>query len=133
MLDRLFLLLLAVLELTSASCGGAGSASESNVAGRWCGAPVATAADCVGDQVVYLDLQQTGTTVTGQSCLKYNTDCFDIQAANLTANHLTYFYTFGVDRVDAALTFDGGSNTLTGTYDSTKCSCQVPLVEHRVQ
>jgi hypothetical protein len=130
----------ALIAASVAGCGtpGAGTgeqeggSSGASVTGAWCGMQVATAADCLGDQVVYLELQQAGSVVTGRSCEQYNTGCYDLQAGALAGAQLTYFYTFDVDRVDATLTVDDVSSTLTGEYDSTKCTCQIPELLHRI-
>jgi len=45
---------------------------------------------------------------------------------------LTFFYTFGVNRVDARLTLSEDQQVLVGAYTSTKCVCDVPVTLHRV-
>jgi hypothetical protein len=64
---------LAVLPLTvclacSDGGGNGGSSGGGDVSGAWCGMQVATATECVGDEVVYAEFAQSGTTVIGQSC-----------------------------------------------------------------
>ena len=116
----------------SGSSSTDGSSGLSDVSGAWCGANVATAVECVGDEVGYLELTQSGETVSGQSCEAFEHDCQAVQAGTFSGNHLSYFYTFDVYRVDAS--FDVASaTTLHGTFHSDKCNCDQPLTLHRVK
>jgi hypothetical protein len=122
--------LVATFVLSGCSSGGGPPSSEGNVSGAWCGLQVGTAADCVGDEVIYAELTQTGTAVTGMSCEDYLDDCFPLDNGSVVGDHLTYRYTFAPDHVDADLTLSADGQSLTGTYASTKCSCQVPETLH---
>ncbi len=116
--------------LLGSGCSGESQSSSSNVSGRWCGAAVGTAAECVGDEVEYLELSQAGDTVTGVVCEAYGKECYDVQAGLAQAGKLTLFYTFSGERVDVAL--DVGNATLAGTFTSTKCACSLPITLHRI-
>jgi hypothetical protein len=127
---------LAVIPLAAflACSGGNGSASGSgDVNGAWCGLQVTTAADCVGnDDAIYTEFAQSGSTVTGQSCEYYLAACYTIENGSLTGANLVFDYTFSPDRVDASLTLSADGQTLSGTYASTKCSCDVPVTLYRL-
>ena len=126
---------LAILPLVAWSgCGGGnGVAPGASVTGAWCGLQVTAAADCTGDnEPIYAELAQSGTTVTGRSCEYYLAGCYAIENGSLTGTNLVFDYTFSPDRVDANLDLSADSQTLTGTYASTKCSCDVPVTLHRL-
>jgi hypothetical protein len=112
---------------------GNGGAPGGDVSGAWCGLPVTTAEACVGDEPIYAELGQAGTTVTGQSCEYYLGGCYPIENGSLTGTRLVFDYEFSPDRVDASLTLSADTQTLTGTYASTKCSCDVPVTLPRLQ
>lgn len=117
--------------LAAACCGGCAGA-EVELSGAWCGKQVATAAECVGDEVEYLELTQVADTVTGRVCEAYDKDCNDIQSGAVSDERFTFFYTFSSDRVDAA--FDVvDTNLMQGSFFSTKCACNLPLTLHRIQ
>ena len=128
---RLTLTVVAVLLGCSNSSGT--SPGNGDVSGAWCGIDVATASACLGDSVVYAEFTQTGSTVTGQSCERYLTQCYPIENGAVTNGALVFDYLFTPYRVDATLTLtsDGGA-LLTGKYTSTKCTCDVPLTLHRL-
>jgi hypothetical protein len=90
------------------------------------------AAACVGDEPIYAEFAQAGTTVTGQSCERYMAGCYAIENGSFTGGTLTYDYTFSPDRVDASLTLSADGQALAGTYASTKCACDVPVTLHRL-
>ena len=106
------------------------SGSTTSVTGHWCGATAATSAKCLGDEVEYLELTQTGNSVTGIACEAYQKDCYAVQSGLFESGALSYYYTFDSFRVDADLTLTNG--TLTGSYHSDKCDCDVPLTFHSV-
>jgi hypothetical protein len=131
-------LLIALAILPAAACltcsgSNGGASGGSALTGAWCGLQVTTAADCVGNNdAIYAEFTQTGTTVTGQSCEYYLAGCYPIENGSLTGQALTFDYTFSPDRVDASLTLSADGQTLSGTYASTKCSCDVPVTLHRL-
>jgi hypothetical protein len=125
--------LTVVLLVVGLACSaGNGGAPGGDVSGAWCGLPVTTAEACVGDEVIYAELGQAGSTVTGQSCEYYLGACYPIENGSLMATTLVFDYTFSPDRVDASLILSADGQTLTGTYASTKCSCDVPVTLHRL-
>ena len=126
---------LAVLLLAAgpACSDGNGAGPRGDVSGAWCGLQVTTAEACVGDEPIYAELGQSGSTVTGQSCEYYVGGCYPIENGSLMGTTLVFDYTFSPDRVDASLTLSDDGQTLAGTYASTKCSCQVPVTLHRLQ
>lgn len=114
------------------SDGNGGASAGGDVSGAWCGLQITTAAACVGDEVIYAEFAQSGTTVTGRSCEYYLAGCYAIENGSLTGEALVFDYTFSPDRVDASLTLSADGQTLAGTYASTKCSCEVPVTLHRL-
>jgi hypothetical protein len=108
------------------------SSSAGDVTGAWCGIDVATASACVGDEVVYAELAQTGTAVTGRACEYYLAGCYTIENGAFTNGELVFDYVFAPDRVDATLTLASDGGTLTGKYTSTKCTCDLPVTLHRL-
>lgn len=108
------------------------STSTGDVSGAWCGIDVATASACVGDEVVYAELVQTGTTVTGRACEYYLAGCYTIENGAFTNGELVFDYVFAPDCVDASLTLASDGGTLTGKYTSTKCTCDLPVTLHRL-
>jgi len=127
-LPRGWLAVVVLLGSGLACSGGNDGAPGGDVSGAWCGLLVTTAEACVGDEVM---LGQAGTTVTGQSCEYYLGGCYPIENGSLSGSTLVFDYTFSPDRVDASLTLSADVQTLTGTYASTKCSCDVPVMLHR--
>jgi hypothetical protein len=119
------------LAVLTCGCGGDSSDDSLNVGGEWCGRAVATAAECVGDEVGYLRVSQTGAAVSGRMCEAYEKDCNELQAGEVAGTHFTFFYEFSEFRVDAA--FDAqGKNALRGSFHSTKCGCDIPMTLNRV-
>lgn len=122
------------LSLAIAGCSD-GKATEpaGEVSGHWCGAQVATAAECIGDEVIYLNLGESGDLVTGQACEAYAMGCEDVQAGRVTGSQFTFYYTFGTpsERVDGTFTLQDPA-TLSGSYRSTKCNCDIPVTLHRL-
>ena len=103
-----------------------------DVSGSWCGKKVSAAADCLGDEVEYLELTQAASgAVTGLSCEAFGKDCYDVQSGNYADGRLTYYYTFSSFRVDVDFT-SSERDTLTGTFHSNKCGCEVPFVVYRI-
>jgi hypothetical protein len=114
------------------SDGSGGSAGGGDVTGAWCGLDVTTAAACVGNEPIYAEFAQAGTTVTGQSCERYMAGCYAIENGSFVGEALSFDYTFSPDRVDASLILSADGQALAGTYASTKCSCDVPVTLHRL-
>lgn len=104
--------------------------SGGSVSGKWCGRDVASPEACVGDEVEYLDLVQSGSTVTGKICEAYEADCAPIENGKLSGAKLT----FGFDPQDvgglADLELSG--DVLDGTLHSDKCACELPFTFHRL-
>jgi hypothetical protein len=118
----------------AACCGGCADVDEGaevELSGAWCGKQVATAAECVGGEVEYLELTQVADTVTGRVCEAYDKDCNDIQSGTVSDERLTFFYTFSSDRVDADLDVVD-TNRMQGSFYSTKCACSQPFTFHRI-
>ena len=112
------------------STNSAGATAD--VTGSWCGKKVSAAADCLGDEIEYLELTQAVSgVVTGVSCEAFGKDCYDVQSGNYASGRLTYYYTFSSYRVDADFT-STDQNTLTGVFHSDKCGCEVPLILYRI-
>ncbi|HET9958454.1 MAG TPA: hypothetical protein VFQ61_28360 [Polyangiaceae bacterium] len=114
-----------------AACSGEATEPVPDVTGKWCGATVASAAECQGDEVGYLDIVQTGDRVTGKACEAYEKDCMVLQDARVQGKELTFFYTFLEYRVDAKLAIS--RDTLSGSYVSDKCNCEIPFTFNRVR
>jgi hypothetical protein len=103
-----------------------GSGGSVNVSGNWCGAAVDAATACTGSQVVYVEMAQSGSTVTGTACEYYRSGCYAIQDGFVAGNRLTFDYTFAPDSVTADFTVAADGRSMTGAYTSTKCGCQIP-------
>jgi hypothetical protein len=111
------------------ACGCGDDAAE--VGGAWCGRAVATAAECVGGEVQYLVLAQSGDRVSGRICEEYEKDCNDLQGGRVAGPNFSFFYEFASYRVDG--TFEAhSSNFLFGSLHSTKCDCETPKTLSRV-
>lgn len=110
----------------------AGRASDlDDVSGKWCGKQVSAAADCVGDEVSYLELAQTGNVVTGVRCEAYQKDCYELQSGTYRDDQLTFFYTFDEYRVDGD--FQRATNdTMSGALFSDKCACEIEQTLYRI-
>jgi hypothetical protein len=119
--------------LAAAACCGCsdGEGDAVDVSGAWCGKQVATAAECVGDEVEYLELNQAANVVTGKVCEAYDNDCNDIQSGTVAEERLDFFYTFSGFRVDATLDILDAS-TMRGSFTSNKCACSIALTMHRL-
>jgi hypothetical protein len=120
--------------LLAAACGSTSppAGQGGDVTGAWCGLEVTDAIACVGDEVVYAELAQVGTAVTGQSCERYMTGCYPLENGSLANGALAFHYTFSSGSVDAHLMLSADGRSLAGTYTSTKCACDVPVTLHRL-
>ena len=135
-----FLIALAILPAAAClTCSGGNGGASGALTGAWCGLQVTTAADCVGNNdAVYAEFAQTGTTVTGQSCEYYLarlsslTSIENVVPSPVGQRPDLLDYTFSPDSVHASLTLSADGQTLSGTYASTKCSCDVPVTLHRL-
>jgi len=113
-------------------CSDNPSVEPDDVTGHWCGKEVATSAECVGDEVEYLELTQAANgVVTGVNCEAFGKECYDVKSGSYANGRLTYYYTFDIFRVDGDFT-GTSANTLTGALHSDKCGCDVPITLHRV-
>jgi hypothetical protein len=101
-----------------------------DVSGQWCGRDVASAEACVGDEVEYLDLVQSGSQVTGQICEAYEKDCSPIENGKLLGSKLTFG--FDPEDVDGLADLDLSGDVLQGTLHSDKCACELPFTFHRL-
>jgi len=110
---------------------GCGDDDAIDVAGEWCGRAVATAAECVGDEVGYLKLAQSGSRVSGKMCEAYEKDCNDLQDGAVSEARFSFFYEFAGHRVDGAFEAHG-DDRLLGSLHSTKCGCDIPTTLSRV-
>lgn len=101
-----------------------------DVSGKWCGRDVASPEQCLGDEVEYLDLAQSGSQVTGKICEAYEADCAAVENGMLSGATLS----FGFDPEDvgglAKLELSG--DVLDGTLHSDKCACELPFTFHRL-
>ena len=117
--------------LGSADSGSQGDSGSTGVSGRWCGKEVSAAEQCTGDEVIYLEVAQSGSAVTGQACEAYNNGCYPLENGSFDKDQLSFRYTFTPDHVDASLTLSG--DTLSGTLSSTKADAPLPLTLHRIR
>ena len=113
-------------------CLACSSESESNasVAGQWCGVSVVSPEACVGDEVEYLDLEQSGTQVTGKICEAYEKDCAPLIGGRLDDGRLTFRYSPEVVR--GVADFRLNDDLLQGQIYSAKCGCELPFTFHRL-
>lgn len=100
------------------------------MSGNWCGRDVAAKEECQGDEVEYLELSQTGSTVTGQICEAYGKDCAPIENGKLEGSKLTFGFSPETVGGLADLTLSG--DTLSGNLHSDKCGCELPFTFHRL-
>ncbi len=117
--------------LVCAVCAGCSDPADVDVTGSWCGRPASSREQCQGDEVEYLDLVQSGQSVSGRICEAYDKDCQVIQSGAIENGRLSFFYEFGGYRGDASFETDG-DNTLRGAIRSSKCNCSVALSMQRV-
>jgi hypothetical protein len=116
--------------------GGAGGTSGVDVQGSWCGADVATPAQCVGDEVMYLEFTSSAGSLTGRFCDEYQGDCYDFTSASVAGNRVTIEYSWFESAyattfvVTGTFTLDG--DQMTGSLHSTKCNCDTPATLHRL-
>jgi hypothetical protein len=87
------------------------------VTGAWSGT--------VGKNATYLDLTQTGSTVTGKACDAPGsaTGCFDITNGLVAGDQFTGKYAAKDDNVTMTLKVAIDGKTMQGTYAMTKCAC----------
>ena len=107
-------------------CGG-----DEDVGGHWCGAEVDSDEQCLGDEVHFLELSQSGDEVTGVWCEEYRRECYPIENGQMDGDSFTARYSFSSGYVEASLTLDG--DILEGTIFASKCSCDLPTTLHRIQ
>jgi len=111
------------------SCSSSHELSGS-VAGKWCGSDVATPAECVGDEVEYLDLTQSGSSVDGKICEAYEKDCAPLQNGKLEGKRLSFEWNPVNIGGKADLELDG--DLLAGSLHADKCGCEVAYTFHRL-
>ena len=118
--------------LFSCSDEPAANSGASDVSGHWCGKQVATSAECLGDEVSYLELTESADgTVTGVRCEHFDKECYDLHEAAFSGGRLTFYYTFDIFRVDGDFA-SSAENTLSGKLHSDKCGCDVPTTLYRI-
>ena len=123
------------LDRPASACSGLATAAPSKAAvtsaAPGASLQVTTAAACVGDEPIYAELAQAGTTVTGQSCEYYlaGSGCYPIENGSLTGETTAPSTTRSrPDRVDASLTpIDRRSDRFRGDV----CEHQVLLRRRR--
>ena len=116
--------------LGALGCSDPNDETAASVAGKWCGREVTAAELCVGDEVEYLELEQSGSVVTGQICEAFEKDCAPIEDGKVSGSKLTFGFsptTVG-GRVDLELSGD----VMEGAIQSEKCACDVPFTFHRL-
>lgn len=119
-------LTLALLGAASAFIvSGCSADADGEVEGSWCGRAVETAEQCTGDEVVYAELQQSGSAVSGTICEAYEKECYPVEGGNFEDGTLTFSYSFQTNTVEGELALDG--DTLTGSFFSSKCDCSIPV------
>lgn len=101
-----------------------------DVTGKWCGREVSAPEQCLGDEVEYLELVQSGSTVTGQICEAYGKDCAPIENGTLEGTKLRFDFSPATVGGKADLQLSG--NQLSGALHSDKCSCELPFTFHRL-
>jgi hypothetical protein len=85
---------------------------------------------CRGDGIHYAELSTSGAAVTGRMCEAFDSECYNLLEGSLSGSELTFYYTFGTDRVDAALRLNG--DVLEGQLLSTKTSMPLVIRLHRI-
>jgi hypothetical protein len=110
----------------------AATISASSVAGQWCGSQVATAAECVGDEVLFVELADADGQLSGHNCEAFGKECYPLVDIGMSGRELQYSYEFAEYRVDAALTLGADGRTMSGTYFSNKCNCEIAVTLHRI-
>ncbi|MGC4087412.1 MAG: hypothetical protein QM756_05890 [Polyangiaceae bacterium] len=131
---RIALTMCLALMLGSGCSSDDGGPSETmDLTGHWCGAEVATSAECLGDEVFYLELQQSADdTVTGQACEAYGADeCYAVGNGKLNNTNFTFDYTFSGFTVTGSFSVKTRGR-LEGMLHSTKCGCDIPKTIYRV-
>ncbi|MES1186253.1 MAG: hypothetical protein ABUL60_20745 [Myxococcales bacterium] len=119
----------ACLSVLALSCAD-NQDTAGGVSGKWCGRDVASAEACVGDEVEYLDLVQSGSTVTGKICEAYEADCAPIENGKLSGAKLTLG--FDPQDVGGLADLELSGDVLDGTLHSDKCACELPFTFHRL-
>ena len=112
------------------ACSDADETAAGSVAGSWCGRDVSAPEQCVGDEVEYLELAQSGSQVTGQICEAYGKDCAPIEAGKLSGTKLTFG--FDPEDVGGLADLELSGDVLQGTLHSDKCACELPFTFHRL-
>lgn len=113
-----------------ANACSAPSTSVVGVEGQWCGKVVGRPQYCTGDGVDYAEFKVAGPAVTGKMCEAFGKACYDILQGALSGSELTFYYTFGSDRVDAVMTVS--ADTLDGHLLSTQTAEPVVITLHRI-
>jgi hypothetical protein len=116
--------------LLALACGGREQAAPGTVAGSWCGREVSTPEECLGREVEYLELSQSGSQVTGQICEAYEKDCAPIEDGRFSGGKLTFSYS--PVYVGGLANLELSGDVLQGTLHSDKCACETPFTFHRL-
>jgi hypothetical protein len=111
-----------------ASCSG--ESVSADVTGNWCGQDVGAKEQCQGDEVEYLELVQSDSSVTGQICEAYGKDCTPIEGGKVDGRKLTF--TFAPTSVGGKVDLELQGDTLVGTIHADKCDCELAFTFHRL-
>ena len=118
--------------VSNVACGSEAETPE-GLTGQWCGAHVGAPAECNG---AYLDITQSGSSVSGQACEWYEHDCYPLDNGTLSGAALTFDYSWTeagtTYTVNASLALSADGNTLSGSYHSSKCNCDTPMTFFRI-
>lgn len=93
---------------------------------------VGSAAECIGDEVLFVELSDDAGLLSGKACEAYAKECYELVDATVQGRHVVFAYEFSGYRVDADFELSADGSTLSGAYASTKCGCEVPVTLHRV-
>ena len=121
---RTFTVVAGLLLLVTAGC-------DRDLSGKWCGRPVETASQCVGDEVGYLELRREGDLLSGKACEGHEHDCSLLTSGSVKDHEVSLQYSFTGGTVRGTLTHEG--EILAGKMFASKCNCEVPVVYHAVE
>lgn len=110
--------------------GTPGNGQPTDLSGAWCGLQVQSPAACVGDEALYMEVEQEGTTLSGVFCEAYEKECYPL-TGTLDGSSLSFEYHFSGETVTG--TFETGDASLQGSLFSTKCGCEIPTELFRVE
>lgn len=109
----------------SSLLGCSGDETAGDVTGQWCGRDVSAPEACLGDEVEYLELTQSGSAVSGQICEEYGSDCAPIENGKLDGTKLSFG--FSPEEVGGKADLELSGDLLVGALHSDKCACELPF------